>query len=317
MGRSNYASEITVTITRIGVSILLKFMLGSDDLVWLAPFMARAKRAHEKVIIGAKYTASVVFLTLLACALATLIHAVASKSSDDDRIDETIATIAAGLLVAYAAYMAETEGYRSACVARFFPQEKADDGLLAEESTTTSYGTLEENENDDDDDDDDLGPVKVAVRDALLHCNACVETSFDTLTCGGCACCLSSSETSDDVDKEKKQDEKDRSRDLSPEDLEAARKKEKADNSVIIVAFLGSMDDFMVYFTLALSSQLAWYELAIGITIGSILIALIVATLLQSSERVASCVEVIPVPLVLVGLAAFILVSAWTSFDGV
>ena len=292
------------------MAIALKFMLGGDDLVWLAPFMARAKGIRGKTVISVKYTMSVLFLTLVACALAVLIHAAAARSkADDELVDEIIATIAATLLIAYSLYMAEQDGYFEALKARMIllvRGKEPEESLLPSDSGT-GYGTMA----DDDNDDEDLGPVKLAVMRSLLKMNACVDAA--------CSCCAKSGD-------EQKIDAEDAppptaaplvdDDDANVDEDEEDEGKKKADNSVIIVAFLGSMDDFMVYFTLALSSQLTWYELAIGITIGSIFIALIVGSLLESSERVAGCVERIPVPLILTGLAVFILVSAWTQFDG-
>jgi len=305
---AGYAPAFTVVCARIGFSVVLKFMLGSDDLVWLAPFMARADAA-EKWVVGAKYVMSVVFLTLLACALAVLVHTAAhSNAKNDDLVDEVIATIAAVLLVAYAVYMAHEEGYLERCCGGGDALQKLDaedaptqSPLVANESGASSnaeYGTMEA---PPDEDDDELGLLKLMVRDALLNMNACVDVAL---------CRIAGEGSSDEAADRKKDPDDQRGED------EDAERKRKADSSVIIVAFLGSMDDFMVYFTLALSSQLAWYELAVGITIGSILLAFVVGTLLQSSERVAACVEYIPVPVILVGLAAFILISAWTGFDG-
>ena len=35
--------DVTGSLINVGVGILMKWMLGSDDLVWLAPFMARGQ----------------------------------------------------------------------------------------------------------------------------------------------------------------------------------------------------------------------------------------------------------------------------------
>eukprot|EP00633_Aureoumbra_lagunensis_P002310 CAMPEP_0197295648 /NCGR_PEP_ID=MMETSP0890-20130614/36148_1 /TAXON_ID=44058 ORGANISM="Aureoumbra lagunensis, Strain CCMP1510" /NCGR_SAMPLE_ID=MMETSP0890 /ASSEMBLY_ACC=CAM_ASM_000533 /LENGTH=152 /DNA_ID=CAMNT_0042771745 /DNA_START=273 /DNA_END=731 /DNA_ORIENTATION=- len=81
--------------------------------------------------------------------------------------------------------------------------------------------------------------------------------------------------------------------------------------SVVVVAILGSMDDFFVYFAVAVAGQLSAYELMAGVTIGAFLIALIVGVLLQSSRILASYIELIPVPFVLLGLSVFILIETW------
>ena len=54
----------------IGLGIVLKWLLGSDDMVWIGPFMAKGKVRH-KLRMGFKYVASVVFLTLLPASWAT------------------------------------------------------------------------------------------------------------------------------------------------------------------------------------------------------------------------------------------------------
>mmetsp|Transcript_25629 Transcript_25629/g.83028 ORF Transcript_25629/g.83028 Transcript_25629/m.83028 type:complete len:547 (+) Transcript_25629:78-1718(+) len=158
MGRANYASTFVVTLTRIGVSVVLKFMLGSDDLVWLAPFMARAKKVREKCVVGAKYTCSVLFLTLLACALAMLIHAAARRGeSNDDRVDEIVATVAAGLLMTYAVYMAHDEGYFDGIREQLCGPRSVDavDAPLVENDHSLEYGTMKAEKHDDREDDDD------------------------------------------------------------------------------------------------------------------------------------------------------------------
>mmetsp|Transcript_3961 Transcript_3961/g.10174 ORF Transcript_3961/g.10174 Transcript_3961/m.10174 type:complete len:301 (-) Transcript_3961:328-1230(-) len=282
---------------RICVGVVLKFMLGSDDLVWLSPFMARARSVQQKVDIAIKYVLSVLFLTLLACALAVLIHTAATTSNSDEIVDECIATVAAFLLFAYAQHMAYEEGYFNACIKPDASTTPADSAEVAEEvksplkkedvdaEAVAEYGTMRPPPEDEAvDEAEDLGPFKKAVKDSLLA----ISDTFDSY----CSC----------VDA----DTRELSKDLDDD----------GDQGVVIVAFLGSMDDFMVYFTLALSHELTWFELAAGVTIGGVLIALLVGLLLQASERLANAVESIPVPFILTGLSIFILISAWTSFDG-
>mmetsp|Transcript_23885 Transcript_23885/g.76806 ORF Transcript_23885/g.76806 Transcript_23885/m.76806 type:complete len:289 (-) Transcript_23885:1301-2167(-) len=253
------------TATHIGVSILLKLMLGSDDLVWLAPFMARPKTVSGKSVVGMKYVSSVVSLTLLACALAVIVQTAARQATNSQQVDEIISTVAAGLLIAYSIYLAHDEGY------------------------------FRVGRQDDDDDAVSLaGPL-----DAPLVSD--VESTDD----------LGRAEDDSNSTDRKDDDARSEAAPVPP----PSTKKKKDDNGVIVVAFLGSLDDFMVYFTLALSAQLQWYELSIGIALGSVVIAAAVGTLLQSSEGLAGCIERIPVPLILLGLAALILVAAWTGLD--
>lgn len=278
-------STWTEACYRIAIGVVLKFMLGSDDLVWLSPFMARARSVQQKVDIGTKYVLSVLVLTLLACALAVLIHTAAHRGQSDELVDEIIATVAAFLLFSYAMYMAKEEGYfASICGGdakdSAIAVESEDDAAKKEAAEAGDYGAVERPEEEAE----ELGPFKEAIKSALVS----MSDTFDAY----CSC----------VDE----DTRELSKDLDDDE----------DQGVVIVAFLGSMDDFMVYFTLALSHELTWFELAVGVTIGGILIALIVGALLQSSERLANAVESVPVPFVLTGLAILILVSAWTSFDG-
>lgn len=82
-------------------------------------------------------------------------------------------------------------------------------------------------------------------------------------------------------------------------------------SNVIIVASLGSMDDFVVYLTIALSGIFEWYELVLGLWLGSTLISVLVGCLLAASETVASYVAMIPIPVVFLFLAVYIVVTAF------
>ena len=85
----------------------------------------------------------------------------------------------------------------------------------------------------------------------------------------------------------------------------------KAQKDIVVVAFLGSLDDFMVYFALSLSGKITWLELFLGVTIGAAAIALVVGTLLEASEALSDLVENVPVPLVLALVAVYIVASSW------
>lgn len=84
-------------------------------------------------------------------------------------------------------------------------------------------------------------------------------------------------------------------------------------NNVIIVASLGSMDDFVVYLTIALSGIFEWYELVLGLWLGATLISVFVASLLAVSGTFASYVALIPIPVVFLLLAVYIVVTAFSS----
>ena len=257
----------------IGLGIVLKWLLGSDDMVWIAPFMAKGKVRH-KLRMGFKYVASVVFLTLLACILGNVINTSASASGGAI-IDEIIGTTAGTFLFLYAIYMAHEEGYFEPCT----PVVDADDGPTKGDE---NYGATQLTKmGGDDDDDDDLpsGPIADRLATGLRASSDAIDA---------CCCCCPDDEDDDDLEKGKKQN-----------------------SDVVVVAFLGSVDDFMVYFTIALSNRITWIELLIGVTIGAIMIALVVGTLLEASETLANFVQTIPVPLVLATLSVYIIASAW------
>ena len=88
----------------------------------------------------------------------------------------------------------------------------------------------------------------------------------------------------------------------------AARRRAKP--SIVVVAVLGSLDDFTVYFALAASGRFTWYELCVGTVCGCAVLALVVAAL-TGHARVAEAVQKIPVPLVLGVLAVLIAASAF------
>ena len=71
-----------------------------------------------------------------------------------------------------------------------------------------------------------------------------------------------------------------------------------------------------VYFSLALSARITWVELLIGVTIGAVMIAAVVGVLLEASETLTNCIENVPVPFVLVGLAVYLIISCWVPNFG-
>jgi len=285
--------------------ILVKFSVGSDDLVWLSPFMNKA-RFRKKIDYGIKYVMSVSFLCCVACVIALGIklatHAGSTASSGSNNteviIDRAIATVAAFLLVCYSIYMADDEGYFDRC-------KRKDEGIGGYGAVATSADDLlsakerksvnEDGAESDGDDDEEHGWFATQIEAVLMYFMDGVNNMADRIAL---CCCGMNSDSSSDVD---------------PEVLEMEAKKSK---SIVIVAFLGSMDDFMVYFTLALSGTFGYLPLIIGTILGAILIALFVGTALEYSERLANCIAYIPVPLVLIFLAVFVVVDAWTTlFD--
>ena len=73
----------------------------------------------------------------------------------------------------------------------------------------------------------------------------------------------------------------------------------------------GNLDDLLVYFTIALTCTLRWYELVLGTVIGAALLVTAVSTCLQNSHRATACVSEIPVSLILTALATYIIISAF------
>ncbi len=85
----------------------------------------------------------------------------------------------------------------------------------------------------------------------------------------------------------------------------------RSERDVLVVAFLGTMDDLVVYFSVAVSGKIPGVDLIIGTTLGAVALAFCVGGLLEFSERASACVQKVPIPVVLVALACYIIVDAW------
>ena len=85
----------------------------------------------------------------------------------------------------------------------------------------------------------------------------------------------------------------------------------RSERDILVVAFLGTMDDLVVYFSVAVSGKIPGVDLIIGTTVGAVALALCVGSLLEFSERASACVAKVPIPVVLVALACYIIVDAW------
>ena len=85
----------------------------------------------------------------------------------------------------------------------------------------------------------------------------------------------------------------------------------RSERDILVVAFLGTMDDLVVYFSVAVSGKIPGIDLIIGTTLGAVALALCVGSLLECSERASACVAKVPIPVVLVALACYIIVDAW------
>ena len=260
------------------LGIGLKFMLGSDDLIWLAPFMAKCG-VRQKFKMAFKYVLSVMFLSSLAVILATVLVFAAKSGGGEEIAQKVIGTVAGAFLAFYSFYMAREEGYFHRCGGPSGDEEDEE-----EELTAGHYGALLD---DGAAPDDGGGGMSAALSNGLVKISDCVDMIF---------CCGEEEE----------------------EEADAVKKRglKRAQKNIIVVAFCGCMDDFMIYFTLALSGKLSMPALLVGTFIGAILIALIVGCLLEACKPLADCVETIPVPAVILLLSVYIILSAWVpAFD--
>mmetsp|Transcript_10253 Transcript_10253/g.12672 ORF Transcript_10253/g.12672 Transcript_10253/m.12672 type:complete len:199 (+) Transcript_10253:38-634(+) len=155
-------AALGLVFTRIGVAIMLKLMLGGDDFVFLAPFMARARQWRLKLGMGAKYLISVVFLTLLACAIAESINVAADRMTDASLVDKIISSVAASLLIMYATYMAWEEGWCGQKEKSIIQKATMYGSFGGEEEPPTADINIVEKE-------EELSPLKKGIVNFLLN----------------------------------------------------------------------------------------------------------------------------------------------------
>lgn len=84
-------------------------------------------------------------------------------------------------------------------------------------------------------------------------------------------------------------------------------------NNILVVAFMGSLDDFIVYFSILFAGTFLWYEFVTGIFFGSVLIAFVVGCLLSVSGTATSCLKMVPIPLIYILVAVYILIEAFCT----
>lgn len=253
-------------LAKIGAAVVLKLLCGGDDVVWLAPFLARESK-WGKCVVAQKYLAVVAVLCSLAVGLATTVHFAthASAGGKEERVvDKAVACFAGALLLAYAAHLAVEEGRCAGARAVAPEKEEEVESLLRREKRDAAYGSATFEESDEEY-EEDLNCCEDAVR-------LCLESGLRV--------------------------------DEDPE-ADAARKR------FIIVAALGNLDDLIVYFTIALTCTLRWYELVLGTVIGAAFLVTAVSTCLQNSHRATACVSEIPVSFILTALATYIIISAF------
>ncbi|KAJ1452583.1 hypothetical protein M885DRAFT_526352 [Pelagophyceae sp. CCMP2097] len=271
--------DIGNSLGKVAVATVFKLSLGSDDFCWIAPFMAGA-RFKKKVEYGVKYVTSVVFLTLVACLCGEIVI-LASGSDEDPLVSQIISTVAGAFLILYGFYMAWDEGYL----------DKLNCFSSKDEDGPSGYGALDDSEKQEEP-EEELGPCQQCCANSITDIVNGIDAVFQ-FTCG----CFLPTYGADEVMTE----------------LEI-----RNSSKIVVVAFLGSIDDFMVYFTLALTGAFQWYELTLGVAIGAAIIATATATLLESSQVISDFVQTVPIPLILLVLGTVIILSAWTTwFDAV
>ena len=213
-----------------GSAALLKMTAGTDDLVWLAPFLAHNRTTAGKLWTSFLYAASVTFLISIAAFLGIQMTAIASEAAA--ALKMWLSRVTGLLLCMYSAYMAYTEGWFTPC------------GWSGSK--------------------DDVGYDEETALASLLP------------------------------------------------DADAGE--ETAQDNVIIVAMLGSLDDFVVYLVVAGSGMYTWHELVVGTMVGCLVLAAIVA-LLTENRTLSSMLEKLPAWLVLMVLGIYTLVSALLGTD--
>ena len=87
--------------------------------------------------------------------------------------------------------------------------------------------------------------------------------------------------------------------------------KDEARRRFVIVAVLGNLDDFLMYFSIVVSLHFCWWEFILGTTIGAICIATALGTCLWCSPRLADRVASLPLVPVVVIMAIYIAVQAF------
>lgn len=285
--------HFTRMVSRTGAAIVLKLLCGCDDAVWMAPFVAREGR-WGKCVVAQKYVCVVAVSCSIAVGLAWFVGVAArSTTPAHERVGERImSTFAGSLLLLFSIHLAKEEGWLDWVEDRASALGSAD-GLSASEkkplvndargaSINTPLMTAAETRAAADaegygtlDIEDDAGSDG---DDEDLNC---CEASV--------LLCLESGLSSDDGGPE----------------ADAARRR------FIIVAALGNLDDLLVYFTIALTGMIHWYELVLGTILGAILIVGTLSTCLQMSKRATDCVTAVPCCFILGALGVWIIVSTF------
>ncbi|OLQ01197.1 hypothetical protein AK812_SmicGene16081 [Symbiodinium microadriaticum] len=126
----------------IGAAAVLKVSCGSDDLVWLAPFIAREKTRLRKAWVAFLYTVSVAFLVSIAAAAGLITNSM--KGEKADLMKWWLKFLAGSLLIVYSVYMAYVDGWLKPCGLKGPDDEEEDDkeeGLLQTDASADSQGT--------------------------------------------------------------------------------------------------------------------------------------------------------------------------------
>lgn len=282
------ASKPHVALAYVASAFVLKLVFGIDDLVWLAPFLAREGTTKGRAIVGAKYVLVNLVLCCIAVACAEIVHAsLHSAAERQERIaDKVIACIAGGLLLLYAAHLIRNEGW-CASTDGISHRDRHPEEAKRVETTETSPLVPEASARADDEDskadyepEHDFIPFDKDDEEPLTCCEQAVVT------------CLSSS--------------------MEPADPG----QDEARRRFIIVAALGNLDDFIVYFSIVVGTHFCWYEFIAGTTLGAILIATVLGTCLAYCDCLAECLKHVPLTLILVCMAIYIIVQAFVPAFG-
>jgi len=278
------SSKPHVAVAYIASAILLKLVFGIDDIVWLAPFLAREGTVKGRVVVGVKYVLVNLTLCAIAVACAEIVHAsLHHAAARRERIaDKVIACIAGALLLLYAAHLVRTEGW---CART--------DGMTDDkrvEAVREQNPLLDDERADAKRAEDDDRRRGRAASDEFVP----FESESDELTCceQAIVSCLSTG--------------------LEPADPGS----DEARRRFIIVAALGNLDDFIVYFSIVVGTHFCWYEFIAGTTIGAILIATVLGTCLTYCDCLADCLKHVPLTLILVCMAVYIVVQAFVPEFG-
>ena len=113
-----------------GSATLLKLTAGTDDLVWLAPCLARNRTRAGKLVTVLLYAASVTFLVSIATVIGLTTNSIASRTAT--RLKRGLKVVAGSLLILYSAHSASEDGWCAPCGVAGCDGDASDSGDDAE-----------------------------------------------------------------------------------------------------------------------------------------------------------------------------------------